>query len=72
MDRDCVVYLGKNIKPLTSRLVYNAPVSTDAERQGRYSGLFDSDIPANAIEAIRESANKSRVRGDDQFKQEIE
>ena len=52
--------------------LYVALGATDRDRQARYAGLFQGEIPETTLRSIRDGCNKSCVLGDSQFKQRIE
>jgi putative transposase len=64
--------LGVPIKLITPHEVYQSLAKTDKTRQKRYLALFEKTLSDYALEAIRESVNRSWVLGSSKFKKQVE
>ena len=64
--------LEKPIAFITPHTLYQALGKTDKSRQQVYRTLFEDEVPALALEEIRNAINKAWVLGDNRFKIQIE
>jgi len=64
--------MGKTIALLTPHPIYQSLGNTPEERQQAYRALFANEIPALALEEIRNATNKAWVLGNDKFRDSIE
>jgi putative transposase len=64
--------LGMSNPILTPHYLYQALGNSEQIRQENYLRLFDTHIPLETLENIREMTNKAWVLGSDLFKQKIQ